>query len=136
MATPDPRIAVVIATRNRAGLLNATLIRLRNLPERPRVVVVDNASTDCTVRVARDFGPHVDLVQLSRNVGAAARNVGVAFTSAPYVAFADDDSWYAPGALARAADLFDAHPRLGLIAACVRVGLEKSLDETCAAMAC
>src|SRR4051812_16512347 len=115
MATPDPRIAVVIASRNRAGLLNATLIRLRSLPERPRIVVVDNASTDCTVRVARDFGPGVEVVPLSRNIGAAARNVGVAFITAPYVAFTDDDSWYAPGSLRRAADLFDSHPRLGLI---------------------
>ncbi len=42
--------------------------------------------------------------------------------STPYVAFADDDSWCEPGALAAAARRFDADPRLGLLAARILVG--------------
>jgi GT2 family glycosyltransferase len=51
-----------------------------------------------------------------------------------YVAFSDDDSWWAAGSLARAAALFSAHPRLGLIAARILVGPECRLDPTCAEM--
>jgi GT2 family glycosyltransferase len=51
------------------------------------------------------------------------------------VAFSDDDSWWAPGALARAADVLDTHPRLGVLAARVLVGPESREDPVCALMA-
>jgi N-acetylglucosaminyl-diphospho-decaprenol L-rhamnosyltransferase len=133
MAIADPRVAVVIATRDRADLLSETLARLAALPERPRVVIVDNGSSDRTAEVVRAAG--VELVALGENRGAAARNLGVRLAPTPVVAFADDDSWYTPGSLSLAADLFDMHPHLGLIAARVLVGLSEELDPTCAAMA-
>lgn len=91
-------------------------------------MVVDNASTDGTARTVRKRFPEVEVVPLPRNVGGAGRNAGVRKADAPYVAFADDDSWWAPGSLKRAADLFDAHPRLGLIAARTLVGQEERED--------
>jgi N-acetylglucosaminyl-diphospho-decaprenol L-rhamnosyltransferase len=77
----------------------------------------------------------VDLVRLTANLGAAARNVGVRRARTPYVAFADDDSYWTPGSLARAAELMRAHPRTGLLAARVLVGPEQRLDPVSAAMA-
>jgi GT2 family glycosyltransferase len=119
---------VVIATRDRADSLMRTLRQLRDLPERPEIVVVDNASTDDTrLRVARDF-PQVRLLALPLNLGALARTQGVRALRTPYVAFSDDDSWWAPGALERAAHLMDAHPRLGLISARTLVGPAEEPD--------
>lgn len=108
----------------------------RSLPHhRPPVVLVDNGSADGTpALVARHF-PDVEVVALGRNEGAVARNVGVLHANTPYVAFADDDSWWAPGATDAAADLFDAHPSLALVAARVLVGEEEREDPICAAMA-
>lgn len=115
-------VGVVIATRNRAPSLARTLRQLNRLPERPPVVVVDNASTDGTPDLlAREF-PQVQVVRLPANRGALARTVGVRALDTPYVAFSDDDSWWAPDALSRAARLFDAHPRLGLVSAHTLVG--------------
>jgi len=115
-------VGVVIATRNRAPSLARTLRHLLDLPERPPVVVVDNASDDDTRdMLTRDF-PGVEVVALSSNRGALARTVGVRALNTPYVAFSDDDSWWAPGALSRSADVFDAHPRLGLLSAHTLVG--------------
>jgi len=51
------------------------------------------------------------------------------------VAFCDDDSWWAPGALARAAGLLDRHARLGLLMARILAYEEERLDPTCAEMA-
>jgi GT2 family glycosyltransferase len=51
------------------------------------------------------------------NLGAIGRNVGVARLDTPYVAFCDDDTWWEPGALTRAADVLDAHPRLAVVTA-------------------
>jgi GT2 family glycosyltransferase len=131
----DPRISVVIATRDRRASLDRTLLRLRALPEVPRVVVVDNGSSDGTVGHVRERHPEVRLIALDGNAGAAARNLGVRQAETPFVAFCDDDSWWEPGSLARAADLLDRYPRAALLAARVLVGPTARLDPTCKAMA-
>jgi GT2 family glycosyltransferase len=129
------RVAVVIITRDRADELLHTLERLQELPERPEVVVVDQGSGDgAPARVRRAF-PSVRVIELDRDLGAAGRTVGARAVTAPYVAFCDDDSWWAPGALGRAAGLLDAHPRLGLVAGRVLLGDGERLDPACAAMA-
>ncbi|MFN2490175.1 MAG: glycosyltransferase family 2 protein [Actinomycetota bacterium] len=133
-AAHDHRVAVVIATRDRAGDLDVALRHLTSLPERPHIVVVDNASTDSTVALVRRNHPTVEVVALEHNRWGGARSIGAARAGAPYVAFSDDDSWWGPGSLARAADLLDAHPRLGLVAGRVLVGSERRLDPTCVAM--
>ncbi|WP_242677427.1 glycosyltransferase family 2 protein [Streptomonospora litoralis] len=115
-------MGVVVATRDRRRELARTLLRLgRDHPDSP-VTVVDNASRDGTAAFVRAEFPRVSVVALPRNRGAAARNAGVAANPAPYIAFCDDDSWWAPGSLQRAAAAFDAHPRLGLVAASTFVG--------------
>ncbi|WP_017602553.1 glycosyltransferase family 2 protein [Nocardiopsis alkaliphila] len=123
-----PRVSVVVATRDRVRELCRTLRMLRSLEPRPPVVVVDNASRDGTSTAVRDEFPEVTLISVRDNMGCAARNVGVEYTDTPYVAFSDDDSWWYPGALERAADAFDTHPRLGLVAAAVFVGEQERAD--------
>lgn len=130
----DSRIAVGIITRDRRQELLATLARLGALPEDPRVVVVDNGSTDgSAAAVRRTFGD-VELIEAGVNLGAAGRNLAVRAAATPYVAFSDDDSWWAPGALSAAADRLDAHPRLALLQGRVLVGPGERLDPTCAQM--
>jgi GT2 family glycosyltransferase len=126
---------VVILTRNRRPSLLRTLGHLRSLPERPPIVVVDNGSEDRSAdAVARDY-PGVRVVRLAGNAGGAARTAGVRALETEIVAFSDDDSWWAPGALTRAARAFAAAPRLGLVAARILVGPECRLDPTCREMA-
>jgi GT2 family glycosyltransferase len=129
-----PRVGVAIATRERHDDLAGVLERLRALPERPPVVVADNGSRDGTPARIRARFPGVAVLELGENRGAGARTAAVEALGTPYVAFSDDDSWWAPGALARAADLFDAHPRLGLLAARILVGPDERLDPVCAVM--
>jgi GT2 family glycosyltransferase len=129
------QVGVVIATRDRRGPLLKTLERLGALPERPAIVVVDNGSRDGTPAAVRAAFPAVTVLEPGRNLGAAARTLGARALAAPLIAFCDDDSWWAPGALARTAGLFGACPRLGLVAARVLVGEDLRLDPTCATMA-
>jgi GT2 family glycosyltransferase len=117
-------MTVLIATRNRRPGLCATLDRLSALPERPGIIVVDNGSRDGTASAVRRAFPHVDLVGLQRNQGACASNVGVRRARTPHVAFSDDNSWWEPGALERAAAVLDATPRAGMLAAATLVGPE------------
>jgi len=127
-------VGVVMATRDRADDVVATLRRLDALPERPPVVVVDNASSDGTAaRVAATF-PDVLVERLPANLGAAGRAVGAAVLDTPLVAFSDDDSWWAPGALSLAASRFAADDGLGLLAATVLVGRAERPDPVTEAM--
>ncbi|GAA3019723.1 glycosyltransferase family 2 protein [Streptomyces fulvorobeus] len=113
----DARTTVAIITRNRRRSLLRTLDRLAALPERPPVVVVDNGSTDGTDEAVRSHPARARLLTPGHNTGAVGRNLAVRQATTPYVAFSDDDSWWEPGALETAADLFDTWPRLGLLAA-------------------
>ncbi|MGW3078293.1 glycosyltransferase family 2 protein [Kitasatospora sp. NPDC001132] len=128
MTAAGSRVGLVIITRDRRDRLLHTLDRLTALPERPRIVVLDNASRDGTAAAVRGRHPGITVGRLRHNLGAVARNLGVARLDTPYVAFSDDDSWWRPGALAAAESLFDRHPRLGLLAAATEVGPSAQRD--------
>lgn len=118
---------VVIATHNRALELSRTLEKLAQLDPISPVIVVDNASTDHTARVVeqrRKEYPNTALtyVRLPENAGAVARNYGIWRAQTPYVAFADDDSWWEPDALRRAEHIFAQYPKVALVAARTLVG--------------
>jgi GT2 family glycosyltransferase len=120
-AGADPRVAVVVITHQRRDELLLALSRLRDLPEQPHVVVVDNGSTDGTADAVRAQHPWVELIASPDNLGAVGRNVGVARLDTPYVAFCDDDTWWEPGSLRAAADVLATHPRLAVVTARILV---------------
>jgi GT2 family glycosyltransferase len=126
----DPRVTVVVVSRNRRDELLETLGR-----HRARTVLVDNGSTDGTADAVRARHPDVEVVTLDRNLGAYARTLGARRAGTPFVAFADDDSWWAPGSLRAAADVLHAHRRVALVAARVLVGPTERLDPVCVEMA-
>jgi GT2 family glycosyltransferase len=111
----ERRTGVVVITHERREEALASVRRLLELPERPHVVLVDNGSTDGTAPAVRQRYPAVDVVALDRNLGAVGRNVGVGRLETPYVAFCDDDTWWEPGCLRRAADILDAHPSVVVV---------------------
>ncbi len=116
-------VTVVVASRNRRQQL------LRHLPRhRGPVVLVDNGSDDGTPEAVEAHCPHVRVVRLDENLGAAARNLGVAAAETPYVAFADDDSYWEGDALQDVARLFAAHPRAALLTARVLIGEDGRVD--------
>ncbi|WP_239143958.1 glycosyltransferase family 2 protein [Actinoplanes philippinensis] len=117
-------MSVVVITWQRREEALACLGRLRELPEQPHVVLVDNGSADGTADAVRERFPEVEVVALPENLGAVGRNIGVRRTSTPYVAFCDDDTWWSPGDLSRAADVLDDCPRLALVNA--RIVVEPS----------
>lgn len=123
-------VTVVVATRNRRDQLLATLPR-----HAARVILVDNGSDDGGPEAVEAAFPHVTVVRLGANLGAAARNVGAGLADTPFVAFADDDSFWMPGSLRRAAGMLHDDGRLALLAARVLVGPDERLDPISAQMA-
>jgi GT2 family glycosyltransferase len=136
--TPDPAepmpevardVTTVVVSRNRWADLSWSLPRHDGA-----VILIDNGSEDGTVERVREHFPHVQVVALPANRGAVARNLGVLLARTPYVAFADDDSWWSPGALATAAGYFRRYPRLAVLAGNMLVGDDGHQDPVCALM--
>jgi glycosyltransferase involved in cell wall biosynthesis len=88
---------VVIPARNAEAYIgDAVASVLRQQPAPTSVIVVDDASTDTTAAVATGAGAHV--LQSGGPVGPGpARNLGVAASATPLVAFLDADDLWAPG---------------------------------------
>lgn len=125
-----PSVTVVIPARNEQRFLP---VALRSIPEQQyplhllEVIVVDNASTDRTAKVAANFAR--EHANLRLNVvpepvpGAArAKNAGARAASGEILVFLDADSRFAPGALHALAAAYKAgHP-----AGCLRIEADSS----------
>ncbi len=99
-----PEVTVVIPTRDRWSLLDATLASvLRQQEVGVEVVIVDDGSSDPAPTRPRTLGdPRVRVLRNERSGGvAAARNRGIAAARAEWVAFLDDDDLWAPDKLRR-----------------------------------
>ena len=78
----------------------------------PRVVVVDDGSTDTATQAALD-ALTVEVVRQANSGVVAARNAGIALAGTPYVICLDADDRLAPGALAKLRAALGAHPEAG-----------------------
>lgn len=80
----------------------------------PRVLVIDDGSTDPATNVALDALPvQVEVVRQANAGVCNARNAGLARVSTPRVIFLDADDRMPAGALARLAAALDADPAAG-----------------------
>ena len=93
------RVSIIVPTRNRSAfLLQALRSAYRQTWGNIEVIVVDEASTDDTLKVLKQYFPRTILVQHSVPKGpSAARNAGVTASSGDYILFLDDDDLLHPG---------------------------------------
>ena len=101
---PLPRVSVVIPTKDRWPLLRVALGSvLGQTLTRIEVIVVDDGSRDETAaQLGRVADPRLVVVTHETSTGVArARNDGVARARAAWVAFLDDDDFWAPQKLER-----------------------------------
>lgn len=108
-------VAVVIPCRDRAPLLGDAIdAARRSLRPGDELLVVDSASPTAAVReTAARAG--VRYVRAPEPGASLARNVGVAATTAPVVAFTDDDCRPGPDWVPAVADAFE-DPLVGVVA--------------------
>jgi glycosyltransferase involved in cell wall biosynthesis len=95
---PVADLAVVICSLNGAVGVDRCLRALarQTIRSRLEIVLVDDGSTDSTSDVGRRHGVRVIRHQVNQGL-AAARNSGLSASSAPLVAFLDDDCEPEPG---------------------------------------
>jgi glycosyltransferase involved in cell wall biosynthesis len=94
-----PQVAIVVPTRNSGLTLRDCLASIRSQSYSCNLVVVDNESTDDTLKIAEE------LADLLLHVGperSAQRNAGAAATSASIVGFIDSDMVLSPSVVVEA----------------------------------
>jgi GT2 family glycosyltransferase len=83
-----------------------------------RVLIIDDASPDCTAEVATQLSSEdsrVTFVRHPHNKGhIATYNDGIEWASAEYYMILSADDYLLPGALANVGSFMDAHPNVGL----------------------
>jgi N-acetylglucosaminyl-diphospho-decaprenol L-rhamnosyltransferase len=115
-ATPGTAVAVVLVTYQSERDLAMCLGSLERAagPHPLEVVVVDNASTDASVEIARGYGAKV--LENHANLGLSrAINMGVAVTGAPWLLIVNPDTWLSPGSLRRMLATATSDPRIGCV---------------------
>ena len=118
-----PAIEVVLATRGRpAGAVRAARSILRSGDPALRLQLVDQSDdADCaTVLEGLGGDRRVAITAAPPRGLAAARNLGIRLTSAPIVAFTDDDCEVEPNWLDAIGEAFARDPRIGVVFGAVR----------------
>jgi succinoglycan biosynthesis protein ExoU len=94
-------VAVVITARNAEDTIGDAVASALEQPEVSEVAVVDDASTDATgdaARAAARGDRRLNVLRQTANIGpAAARNLAIARTTAPFIAILDADDYFLPG---------------------------------------
>lgn len=113
-------MAVVVVSHNSEKDIERCLNALAGEANVGPVVVIDNASTDSSVEVARrSGGDQVEVVALDENTGfAGGCNRGFALVrhQAEYVAFMNPDVRVEKGCFERCVEVMEADPRVGCVA--------------------
>ncbi len=113
-----PAIAAVIVNYNAGEELRLALQSVAHAVGRSpwEAVVVDNASTDGSEAIAREFEPQVRLICNAENVGfARAVNQGIAATRAPGVLVMNPDCRLDAGAIEILLAELNAHPACAIV---------------------
>lgn len=115
-------ISVIIPAYNAEKFIGEAIESALNQTRPAReIVVVDDASTDRTVEIARGYGDRVQVLVNNVNSGPGySRNAGVAASTGDYLAFLDADDKWLPEHLEDLGGLLDKWPEAGFAAGAVR----------------
>lgn len=103
-------VSIIIVTHNSEDTLRDCLASLPPV----EVIVVDNASTDGTRAIAREY-PNITLIE-NQNVGfGAACNLGVSHSKNDFILLLNPDAALTPGALDVLLASLDKHPECAII---------------------
>jgi glycosyltransferase involved in cell wall biosynthesis len=110
-----PLVSVIIPVFNGERFLAQAIESVVAQDHRPlEIVVIDDGSTDRSRRVARAFDDVIVIVS-SNHGAAAARNLGLARATGPFITFLDADDLMAAGRLTAQLEHLRTHPGAGCV---------------------
>lgn len=108
-------VSAIIVNFNAGPLLRGCVDSLLACPLAVEVIVVDNASHDGSLESLPD-SPHIRVIRNATNVGfAAACNIGIHASSAPFLLFLNPDCFFEPGAVPALLDGLQSDDRVGMV---------------------
>jgi len=113
-------VDVIIPVYNGEKYIRVALTSVLGQTVKPqRIVVVNDGSTDCTGDIVDEIAgtaaiPVVHIKQTNRGL-SAARNTGIANSSAPLLCFLDADDFWMPNKLESQLKIVQSSPSLGLV---------------------
>ena len=111
-------LSIIIVTYNSSAYIQACL---RSILEQMgevdhEVIIVDNASSDETVRMIEQEFPRVTLIPNPRNLGfAGANNLGLRRAKGEYVLLINPDTRWKRGDIRKALQFLGSHPDVGAL---------------------
>lgn len=108
-----PELSVVVSTIGRQDEFRRLVesVHESGLGERVELLVVDQSDDARCAQVLEERQWSMPVSAATSERGASrGRNVGTALSTAPLVAYPDDDAWYPAGTLARVLDTFAGAP--------------------------
>ena len=108
-------ISTIIVNYNAGSLLRKCVDSLLACPLDIEIIVVDNASSDASLDGLQDLS-QVCVIRNPANVGfAAACNIGVQASSAPFLLFLNPDCFFQPDAIATLLAGLQSGDRVGMV---------------------
>jgi GT2 family glycosyltransferase len=111
------KLSIIIVSYNSLNFLKDCLDSInKNKPSTGfEIIVVDNASSDGTVKAIRKDYPHLKLIENARNVGfAAANNMAIKSSSSEYILLINSDCRVYANSIDRLLEFADASKDAGI----------------------
>lgn len=117
-----PLVSVVLIFLNEERFIEEAVQSVRDQTLTDwELILVDDGSTDQSTTTARALAAGDERIRYVNHVGhenrgmSASRNLGVAHTTSPYIAFLDADDVWVPSKLAEQVDLLDRNPEVAMV---------------------
>lgn len=131
----DIKLSVIVVSWNTSKLLDETLYSLRKeldqLPLSFEVFVVDNASSDDSVKMVKEKFPWVKLIVNSKNLGfGSANNQAFKVAVGEYVLLLNPDTIVLPNSILPLINFFDTHTKTGIVSPQL-INTDGSIQKSC-----
>jgi glycosyltransferase involved in cell wall biosynthesis len=114
----DPKVSVIVPTKNRAYYLSQAVRSILSQTFREyEILVIDGASVDNTRKVINEIiDPRINYVRQEEDRGvSAARNLGIVRSRGRFIAFLDDDDLWLPRMLEKQLELINRKASIGAV---------------------
>ncbi|MCO6174328.1 glycosyltransferase family 2 protein [Flavobacterium sp. NRK F10] len=127
----DIKVAVILVTYNGERWLEKCLKSLQNSIFKVQVIAIDNASTDNSISILKEFD-FVELIQSKENLGfGKANNIGIhkaIEAGFEYLFLLNQDTWIYPQTIQNLVLIADGNPDYGIVSPVHFSADEKALD--------